>query len=200
MNLTRTFVLGIAGLLLAWPFSLAHGENWTTTDGKVYQDVQVIHAEPDAVTILHHDGGALVPLAQLPPDLQQRFHYDPDQAAAAAQRRNKDESDSAQALRAERQEAWQLRHPEAQAQDTAPSDATSSGAAQAPSPASTSAENRHYSIDDVTGSAQTLRRNLAEPGYFTMAHLVYTVHTQGLRSDPSDSSHHSTSEVGGLAP
>ena len=59
-------------------------EDWTTTNGKTYRQVTVVKTEDDAVTILDEDGGALVPLSTLPPDLQQRFHYDPDKAKIAA--------------------------------------------------------------------------------------------------------------------
>jgi hypothetical protein len=59
-------------------------EDWTMLDGKVYHDVKVVKAEPDAVTILHRDGGALIRLLDLPADLQKRFNFDPDQALAAA--------------------------------------------------------------------------------------------------------------------
>ena len=62
-------------------------EDWTTTDGKVYHDVTVLKTDPDAVTILDHDGGALVPLSTLSPDLQKRFNYDPAKAAIAAAER-----------------------------------------------------------------------------------------------------------------
>jgi beta-glucanase (GH16 family) len=65
----------------------APAEDWATSDGKTYRQITVVKIEDDAVTILDEDGGALVPLAVLPPDLQQRFHYDPDKAKMAAARR-----------------------------------------------------------------------------------------------------------------
>jgi len=77
------------------------GEDWTTQDGKVYAQVTVVKAESDAVTILYRDGGALVPLTNLPADLQQRFHYNPEKARAAADQRAKEDAQSAVALQAE---------------------------------------------------------------------------------------------------
>ncbi len=68
-------------ILLALP---ALAEDWQTTDGKTYQEVKVIKVEADAVTILYRDGGARVSLSVLPADLQQKFHYDPEKAEAAA--------------------------------------------------------------------------------------------------------------------
>ncbi len=64
---------------------------WTTSDGKVYHNVVVTKIEPDAVTILDDDGGALVPIATLPPDIQTLLGYDPAAAAAASAQRAKDD-------------------------------------------------------------------------------------------------------------
>ncbi len=82
--------------------------------GRVYRDVKVLRSEPDAVTILYRDGGALIPLANLPPDVQKRFHYDPVGAEAAAQARAQVETQNAAALRAEKEMA--LKKVSAQAQ------------------------------------------------------------------------------------
>jgi len=99
MNAFRFFLM--AAPLLVMPALLLQAEDWKTTDGKVYQGVTVIKSDPDAVTILYRDGGALVPLAQLPPDLQKRFNYDPDQARKAAAARAQSDAKSAAALQAE---------------------------------------------------------------------------------------------------
>lgn len=57
---------------------------WTTSDGKVYENVKVVKIEADCVTILHSHGGGRVPISTLPQDLQNLFNYDPDAAAKAA--------------------------------------------------------------------------------------------------------------------
>jgi len=108
MKLLRTFSLGVVLFFLALPGLGLRAEDWTTTDGKVYKDVKVVKLEADAVTILHQDGGALVPLASLPPALQQRFNYDPEKAKAAAAERAKADGTSATDLAAERIEAQKL--------------------------------------------------------------------------------------------
>jgi hypothetical protein len=101
----------------------AHAVDWVTTDGKIYHDVLVVKVEADAVTILHNDGGALVPLDKLPPDLQKKFHYDPVKAKIAAQARAKQEAADAQALQVEKDAADKLKQQklldEAKAQDAA---------------------------------------------------------------------------------
>jgi len=76
-------------------------EDWTTTDGTKYENVQVIRVEDDAVTILYKDGGALIPLFKLPPALQERFDYDPVKAKAAAEARAKADVENAKELQAE---------------------------------------------------------------------------------------------------
>jgi hypothetical protein len=93
------FVFG-ATVLFITSTSL-HAEDWTTTDGKVYKDVKVVKTEPDAVTITDHDGGALIPLTKLSPDLQKRFNYDPVKAKAAADARTEADAKNGVALQAE---------------------------------------------------------------------------------------------------
>ncbi|HEX4141699.1 MAG TPA: hypothetical protein VHY09_15225 [Candidatus Methylacidiphilales bacterium] len=110
MNALRVISAAAAVLvLLAAPLSPGRAEDWTTTDGKIYKDVKVVKLEPDAVTILYRDGGALVPLATLPPALQEKFRYDPDKARAAANARAKADRDNPAALEAERIEAAKLK-------------------------------------------------------------------------------------------
>jgi hypothetical protein len=108
MKFLRVSSLGWAFLLLAIFGPGLRGEDWATSDGKVYKDVRVVKVEADAVTIIHHDGGALVPLATLPANLQQRFGYDPDKAKAASNARAKADGESDVALQAERVEAQKL--------------------------------------------------------------------------------------------
>jgi hypothetical protein len=51
-----------------------------TVDGITYNNVRFVHPTPATVTIYHSTGVATIPLAQLPPDLQKRFGYDPQAA------------------------------------------------------------------------------------------------------------------------
>ena len=88
-------------LALALCSSVVRAEDWTTTDGTKYQNVRVIRVEDDAVTIIYKDGGALVFLYKLPPDLQEKFNYDPVKAKAAMEARAKADADSAKELQAE---------------------------------------------------------------------------------------------------
>jgi hypothetical protein len=67
--------------LFAVTLGFAEDTNLTlTVDGITYHDVRFIHPTPATVTIYHSTGVATIPLAQLPPDLQKRFGYDPKAA------------------------------------------------------------------------------------------------------------------------
>jgi hypothetical protein len=107
----KILLLVIAGMFASATTIFA--EDWTTTDGKKYISVTVIKVEADSVTILDSDGGARVPLATLPPDLQKKFNYDPQKAADAAKARDQELIASQQALHAEARKAQQLKKDEA---------------------------------------------------------------------------------------
>lgn len=109
MNTLHAISTAAMLVLVAAAGSLAHAEDWTTTDGKVYKNVKILKLEDDAVTILDNNGGALVPLATLPPDLQAKFKYDPGKAKAAAAARAKADADNPAALEAERVQAAKLK-------------------------------------------------------------------------------------------
>jgi len=96
-------------LVLALATLPAYAEDWTTSDGKSYQNVKVVKVEDDAVTILCNDGGALVPLSKLSPTLQKRFSYDPVKAKAAAATRADGDAKNAQQLQAEFNQAELLK-------------------------------------------------------------------------------------------
>jgi hypothetical protein len=216
----------------AWPALLAvvgmgcstvslHAADWTTTDGKIYHDVQLIHSDPDAVTILYADGGARIPLAELSADLQKRFGYVPALAQAAADARAKAAIENAKALQAEMDQASDQRQAasEPMAADL-PTTTTDSPAKKEASPAkpvsssgthhfmdeitssasslrSDPADTSHHSIDEITQSAPAMRPSLSDPTYHTMAHLVYTVNSQGLGPDRSDPNHHTIGQATG---
>jgi hypothetical protein len=58
-------------------------EDWTV-NGKTYHNVTVSKVDPDKVHIMYDGGIGSVNLADLPPDLQKKFNYDPSAAKAAA--------------------------------------------------------------------------------------------------------------------
>lgn len=58
------------------PFTL------TTESGKVYHKVQVMAVDPDGLRIVHADGAAKIPFEQLDTELQAKYHFDSEKAAA----------------------------------------------------------------------------------------------------------------------
>lgn len=182
-----TFAILVIAVLLTISATSLRADDWKTTDGKVYQNVQIVGLNPDAVTILHQDGGASVPLANLPADIQKRFNYDPAKAEAAAE------------ARAERNRAAKVQQAEPDAQDTQNTDATViiSSPANNNAGASTSSTScnpsPHYSIDDLASSIHSLGPDPSDPTHSSIGALASSMHS--LRSDPSDSNHHSISEI-----
>jgi hypothetical protein len=197
-NLNLIFVL--VAVLPALPTHSLQADDWKTRDGKVYQDVKVISVAPDAVTILHQDGGALVPLANLPADLQKRFAYDPAKAQAAAARRAKTEA-AERAAMLDRTAASLPTGTDGENQAPASASTSTAGSTSAPGAidplASPNASDpNHHTIGDVADATQTMHRDFADPTYHTMAHQIYVINTQGLGPDKSDPNHHTMDEIG----
>lgn len=61
--------------------SVLQAETWTLQD-QVYEDVEVRDVNPETVVFSHQGGLGSLPLASLPDELQERFHYDPEKARA----------------------------------------------------------------------------------------------------------------------
>jgi hypothetical protein len=81
MKLSRSTSLALIFLSI----SVGRAEEWTTNDGKTYKVISVSKYDNVGVTVLDKEGNytayRTIPLASLPPDLQKRFHYDPQSAA-----------------------------------------------------------------------------------------------------------------------
>ena len=79
---TLAIFLLLAGCLRA--------EDWTV-NGKNYHNVIVGQIESDRVHVTYDGGVGAINLADLPPDLQMRFRYDPIAAKAAQTKREADQ-------------------------------------------------------------------------------------------------------------
>ena len=62
--------------MLVWAMAVS-AEDLRTTDGRVLRHVEFTEVGEDRVLVKHHDGSEHVYLFDLPPELQQRFHFDP---------------------------------------------------------------------------------------------------------------------------
>ncbi len=98
LQVVKSIFLALTLALLSTPL---FAEDWTTSDGTVYQNVKVVRVEDDAITVIYKDGGALIPLVKLPESLRKQYGYDPVKAKAAAEARSKADADNAKQLQAE---------------------------------------------------------------------------------------------------
>jgi site-specific DNA-cytosine methylase len=62
--------------------SVALADDFKTNAGKEYQNVTVTRVEPDGIVVKTKSGITKVYFTDLPKDLQERFHYDPQKATA----------------------------------------------------------------------------------------------------------------------
>jgi hypothetical protein len=69
-------------ILAALSASLALAEDFKTINGKEYKGATVAHVEPDGIVLKTKSGISKVYFVELPKEVQQRFNYNPQQAAA----------------------------------------------------------------------------------------------------------------------
>ena len=84
MNPRKTTLAIIAMLSV----SVALGDDIKTTNGKEYKDAKVTRVERDGIVLLTKSGISKVYFNELPKELQDRFHYQPEQAAAYSAQQN----------------------------------------------------------------------------------------------------------------
>src|SRR5439155_7168350 len=63
--------------------SIALADDFKTINGKEYKNAEVSRVEPDGIVLRSKSGISKVYFAELPKDVQERFHYNPAQATAA---------------------------------------------------------------------------------------------------------------------
>ena len=64
--------------------SVSLADDFKTTNGKEYKNATVTLVEPDGITLRSKSGVSKVYFNELPKEVQERFHYDPQKAAAAS--------------------------------------------------------------------------------------------------------------------
>ena len=62
--------------------SAAFSEDFKTVNGKEYKDATVTRVEPDGIVVKTNSGVTKIYFAELPKDVQERFHYDSEKAAS----------------------------------------------------------------------------------------------------------------------
>jgi hypothetical protein len=69
--------------IFALSASLALADDFKTNDGKEYKNATISRVEPDGIVLKTKSGISKVYFVELPKEVQERFHYDPEKAAAA---------------------------------------------------------------------------------------------------------------------
>src|SRR6266487_7141090 len=69
-------------ILAALSASIALADDFKTTDGKEYKNVTVSRVEPDGLVLSSKSGISKVYFTEFPKEVQERFHYNPEKAAA----------------------------------------------------------------------------------------------------------------------
>ena len=64
--------------------SVVFADDFKTVNGKEYKNATVTLVEPDGITLRSKSGVSKVYFNELPKEVQERFHYDPQKAAAAS--------------------------------------------------------------------------------------------------------------------
>jgi hypothetical protein len=64
--------------------SVALAEDFKAIDGKEYKNVTVSRVEPDGIVLMSSSGISKLYFTELPKEVQERFHYDPEKATAQA--------------------------------------------------------------------------------------------------------------------
>jgi chromosome segregation ATPase len=62
--------------------SAVFSEDFKTVNGKEYKDASITRVDPDGIVVKTKSGIAKVYFAELPKDVQERFHYDQQKASA----------------------------------------------------------------------------------------------------------------------
>ena len=78
--MTPLFFLKLLILIVLFA-STAFADNFKTIDGREYKDAQVSRLEPDGIVVRTKSGISKIYFIELPKEVQEGFHYDPQQAA-----------------------------------------------------------------------------------------------------------------------
>src|SRR2546430_1905973 len=62
--------------------SVALADDFKTIEGKEYKNATITRAEPDGIVLRTKSGITKVYFVELPKEVQERFHYEPDKALA----------------------------------------------------------------------------------------------------------------------
>jgi len=89
--------------------AIVFADDFKTVNGKEYKNAKVSRVEPDGIVLITKSGISKVYFTELPKEVQERFHYDPAQAAQfnAAQQETFTQQNAATAQQQQQQEQQQ---------------------------------------------------------------------------------------------
>ena len=96
-------------LLIFCAASMCFADDLKTIDGKEYKDATISRVEPDGIVVKTKSGITKVYFAELPKEVQERFHYDPGKAGAYSA----EQASNYAAYRKQQEEAQRQREDEA---------------------------------------------------------------------------------------
>jgi len=72
----------VLAFLILFFASVAFSDDFKTVNGKEYKDATITRVDPDGIVVKTKSGVSKVYFAELPKDVQERFHYDQQKASA----------------------------------------------------------------------------------------------------------------------
>ena len=79
--LRREVNIKVVTVLIFSVVGAASSEDYKTINGKEFKDATVTRVEPDGIVVKTKSGMSKVYFAELPKEIQERFHYDPQKAS-----------------------------------------------------------------------------------------------------------------------
>ena len=79
--LRREVNIRVVTVLIFSVVGAAFSEDYKTINGKEFKDATVTRVEPDGIVVKTKSGMSKVYFAELPKEVQERFHYDPQKAS-----------------------------------------------------------------------------------------------------------------------
>ena len=104
----KTRLFSVVLSLVALQFALA--DDFKTIDGKEYKNATVSRVEPDGVVISFSGGIVKIPFTELSPEIQKKYGYDSQAAAAYTAEQNEKSNALNQQRKAEEQTRTEERH------------------------------------------------------------------------------------------
>jgi hypothetical protein len=100
---------GALAILIVCFASLALADDFKTVDGKEYKNAKVSRVEPDGIVITFSGGIVKIPFTELSPEVQKKFSYDPQMAAAYSAGQNEQQAALARQRKADEQQRFDER-------------------------------------------------------------------------------------------